>query len=300
MAVSHIKSNIVPDWTGTVTVGNSSGGTQTIAATDLVRPVDWNSAHNQFYTLTGNTTNQSTASGTNVVFSGAGGITLGGSTGTLVISSPLMSMHRQMGQITAAGTAQANSLVSIQPFVLPYHLVASEIEVPVSVNVVTTTNNSSAYIDMTVSAVLYSRNVSTLSSIASGSTGRTQSWSSNATGTATGVKEIELTFAQTTLTPGEYFMAFHVSTTNTATGGANTTALGNTVNMILSASIGSAANLAAQWGAQTANSAGLYPGLGIVSTGATRATLAFSDYTMTGTRGFLAPAAFEIRAVSWQ
>lgn len=88
MAVSHIKSNTVADWTGTVTVGNSTGGTQTINATDLVRPGDWNSAHNQFYTLSGNTTNASTASGTNVVFEGAGGITLAGSTGTIVVSSP--------------------------------------------------------------------------------------------------------------------------------------------------------------------------------------------------------------------
>lgn len=86
MAVSHVKSNTIADWTGTVTIGNSTGGTQTINATDLVRPGDWNSAHNQFYTLSGNTTNASTASGTNVVFQGAGGITLGGSTGTIVIS----------------------------------------------------------------------------------------------------------------------------------------------------------------------------------------------------------------------
>lgn len=89
MAVSHVKSNTVADWTGTVTVGNSTGGTQTIAATDLVRPGDWNSAHNQFYTLSGNTTNASTASGTNVVLQGAGGVTLAGSTGTIVISGAL-------------------------------------------------------------------------------------------------------------------------------------------------------------------------------------------------------------------
>jgi hypothetical protein len=300
MAVSHIKSNIVPDWTGTVTVGNSSGGTQTVAATDLVRPVDWNSAHNQFYTLTGNTTGNSTASGTNVLFAGSGGISIGGSTGTIIISSPVLGLYRNSGQVTAAATAQGNSLVSIQPIMIPYHLAASEFETPMSINVATTTNNSSAYIDVTVSGVLYSRNVSTLSSILSFSTGRTQTWSSNATGTVTGVKEIEATFPQTTLTPGEYFLAVHVSTTNTATGGAATTALGNTVNMILAYSIGSAANLAAQWNAQTANSFGLVGGLGILSTGATRATLAFSDYTMTGTRGFLAPVYFEMRSASWQ
>jgi len=45
LTVSHVKSNTIPDFTGTVTVNNSSGGTQTMAATDLVRPSDWNSAH---------------------------------------------------------------------------------------------------------------------------------------------------------------------------------------------------------------------------------------------------------------
>lgn len=88
MAVSHVKSNTVADWTGTVTVGNSTGGTQTIAATDLVRPVDWNSVHNQFYTLTGNTTNASTASGTNVVLGATGGLTISGATGTIWLSAP--------------------------------------------------------------------------------------------------------------------------------------------------------------------------------------------------------------------
>jgi len=86
MAISHVKSNIVPDWTGTVTVGNSTGGTQTIAATDLVRPADWNSAHNQFYTLSGNTNGASTASGTNVVLSGGNNVTLIGGGATVGIS----------------------------------------------------------------------------------------------------------------------------------------------------------------------------------------------------------------------
>lgn len=45
MPVTHAKSNIVGDWAGTVTVGNSSGGTTTMLASDLVRPSDWNSGH---------------------------------------------------------------------------------------------------------------------------------------------------------------------------------------------------------------------------------------------------------------
>lgn len=53
ITVTHAKSNIIADWTGTVTVGNSSGGTATMQASDLVRPQDWNSAHQVSFSLTG-------------------------------------------------------------------------------------------------------------------------------------------------------------------------------------------------------------------------------------------------------
>lgn len=88
MAVSHVKSNPVANMTGTVTVFNSAGVTTTAAATDLVRPLDWNSAHNQYMTLSGNTAGGSTVSGTNIVFQGAGAITLSGNADTLVFSAP--------------------------------------------------------------------------------------------------------------------------------------------------------------------------------------------------------------------
>lgn len=68
MAVSHIKSNTVPDFTGTVTGFNSQGLTTTYAASALVRPSDWNSVHNFYQTISGNTSGSSTASGTNLVF----------------------------------------------------------------------------------------------------------------------------------------------------------------------------------------------------------------------------------------
>jgi hypothetical protein len=45
ITVSHAKSNNIADFSGAVTVMNSSGGTTTAQATDLVRPSDWNSSH---------------------------------------------------------------------------------------------------------------------------------------------------------------------------------------------------------------------------------------------------------------
>lgn len=92
MAVSHVKSNPIADFTGTVTAFNSQGSTITVNATDIVRPSDWNSAHNFYQTISGNTAGQSTVSGTNLVFQGGNNVTLSLSTAagaaTMVVSGP--------------------------------------------------------------------------------------------------------------------------------------------------------------------------------------------------------------------
>ena len=49
--ITHIKSNTIGDFTGTVTVFNSDGTTATALATDLVRPSDWNSNHSVQITM---------------------------------------------------------------------------------------------------------------------------------------------------------------------------------------------------------------------------------------------------------
>lgn len=80
MQVSHLKSVTVADFTGTVTAFNSQGSTTTVAASDLARPSDWNSAHQFVMSLGGNTSNSSVVAGTNLMFAGAGGVTVIGST----------------------------------------------------------------------------------------------------------------------------------------------------------------------------------------------------------------------------
>jgi len=86
MALSHVFSSPVADQTGTVTVFNSAGATTTTAASALVRPSNWNSVHNQFITISGNTLNASTASGTNIIYQGAGNISLFATSDTLIFS----------------------------------------------------------------------------------------------------------------------------------------------------------------------------------------------------------------------
>lgn len=44
--IVHAKNVTIADWAGVVTVGNSTGGTTTDQASNLARPVDWNSQHN--------------------------------------------------------------------------------------------------------------------------------------------------------------------------------------------------------------------------------------------------------------
>jgi len=149
MAVSHVKSNTVANWTGTVTVGNSTGGTQTINATDLVRPADWNSVHNQFYTLSGNTTNASTASGTNVVFAASGNVTLSGAGDTIVISGPAnnyVSFFQNVPYFQGTGTMTVGgaSANMVFPFFLPEDGSFSYLRLPVSMSLATTTFTTGA------------------------------------------------------------------------------------------------------------------------------------------------------------
>lgn len=121
MAVSHVKNNAAGDWSGVVTVHNSQGSTTTVNATDIVRPVDWNSAHNQFYTLSGNTNNASTASGTNVVLQGLGQVTLVGSTATIGISvAPVSHSIFEPHKGAQWGvSANGQSVLAMQPFTAP-------------------------------------------------------------------------------------------------------------------------------------------------------------------------------------
>jgi hypothetical protein len=146
MAVIHVKSNTVADFTGTVTVGNSAGATTTIAATDLVRPSDWNSQHSVVFTLGGNTSVQSTCGGTDLRIHGAGGITVAGSTGTLVISGhvgTLLSTVLAPGDMKVPFAQSSFSIGQNSLFIFPCHLEsdisADHMRMPVFV-----TNSSSA------------------------------------------------------------------------------------------------------------------------------------------------------------
>ena len=74
----HVLSSPIADFTGAVTVFDSAGSTQTAAASQIVKPSDWNSAHSQIYSLVGNTVGNSTVGGMDFIISGGANITLSG------------------------------------------------------------------------------------------------------------------------------------------------------------------------------------------------------------------------------
>lgn len=92
---------------------------QTVAdgtATSVVRPSDWNSAHNQQITLAGNTAGQSTVSGTNIAFQGGNNVTLSaitaaGAATILVSGANTVAQSVQPVYYSASGsTSSANTL----------------------------------------------------------------------------------------------------------------------------------------------------------------------------------------------
>jgi hypothetical protein len=171
MAVSHVYSQTVADGT----------------ATSVVRPSDWNSAHNQYVTLAGNTAGQSTISGTNIAFQGGNNVTLSANTAaggaTIVISGangggaavhglywpndiiPVATSAFVSGtSTTVVGGTQHSVSMYVAPMYLESPLSYKEVEMVVSGQATTagTGSNSMGYM-----IGLYSNNASTLSLITS-------------------------------------------------------------------------------------------------------------------------------------
>lgn len=104
--ISHAFSQTIPDATGTVTIFNTQGSTQTIAATDLIKAADWNSAHNQLVTLAGNTIGASSLSGSNIIIAGGNNITVSGIQGANVATVSISAGVAAASPINfSAGTA---------------------------------------------------------------------------------------------------------------------------------------------------------------------------------------------------
>lgn len=294
VAVSHNKSLTQADFTGTITAFDSNASTLTIAATNIVRPSDWNSQHNFFLSLSGNTAGSSSAQGTNLVFAGGPFMTLSMVTAagaaTLSFSglpdTPYVSRYTEFGfdgNTTTIGlTAITNALFRVFAVLEPVSF--TRIDIPIFANPSSSAATNTAGAQISSYLVLYTNNASTLSPIV-GTTGQTTfTWASNSANwsSLTGGKYLSFPIASS-LVPGEYFFGWQVST-STFSSGANTTSLN--FNMSVSAQVAglSASGIFTDFGATASISTNsFFAGMFSNSFSATNQTIAMSNISVSGT-----------------
>ena len=263
MPIQHVKTNGFADQTGTITVWNG-GTTSSLAATDAVRPSDWNSNHALAFTVAGNTTGGSTVSGTDIVFGASGGVKVSAGAGSIIFSvDPLSSFVPYFPASTssqtagAMGTSTASALVF--PVIMGSPVVFDCLRVLQSCSFVSSTISGRQTI--TSAFGIYSRNGDTLSQISSGSFSLALTVSSvsatlsapNSTNTAgytyttvtmsttaqahsligtAGNRVMDLVFGNTmSLQPGIYWIGIHQrQSTTSANVGLSTGFIGNAMN----------------------------------------------------------------------
>lgn len=221
-AYLHVKNDGIADFTGTITGFNSQGSTTTIIASNLVRPSDWNSAHNFFQTISGNTAGQSTASGTNLVIGFTDGITGGLSTAagaaTLWISGPekIYPGYQPYDDFVQVVGQVGHGTLQFDPQVLPT-MAFDRIQVFLQN---TNSSNSSGSHTLRFTVGLYTRTGSSLSLFTSfaGSTALTHSGTGGSYSLFSGGRMFPFTFAATTIPANRYWIGF---VSSTASGGAN-------------------------------------------------------------------------------
>lgn len=246
MPISHAKSITVADATGTAT-GWFGTTTVTVAATDLQRPSDWNSAHNMAFTLTGNTTQGSTVSGTDIVFAGSGNVSVGGSNGSIIISGGggiIRNYYNpQDGYVQVAGQ-QGQASMHIQPAYMP-DVTMDRIAMPV---LVTNATNSTGTVTISFGMAIYTRNNSTMSIYASTSGSQAITFSGNSANSSTYAGMRLMTIPWSTSFPeNQYYVGIWSRTT---TGGANATVsqfLASQANSVFSGILGAASNATIQY-----------------------------------------------------
>ena len=225
-----------------------------------------------------------TVSDSTVIFSNSNNITFGlnGSTMTASYADPTESLFwRPKDFVTTVG-APINASASIIYCPLDHNLSASRFDLLASINVTTVNNNSSAGVLYTITAVIYTRNAGTLSSLSSVVGNNQMTWSSNATGSVTGAFRLSVPL-NVNAVADKYWIGVQLSTRATGLTGAATTSLGNTFTMMGVGSAQVGAFSAREPGAGTANSNGWFSGMGMYSGTSNFSTIGFSNLTQQGT-----------------
>lgn len=246
MSIVHAFSNTVPDATGTVTVWNGAT-TASVAASGIVKPSDWNSGHNQLYTLSGNTNNASTASGTNVVLAASGNITLVGSTNTIVISGPTAKTYSGFNpyhDIPMVTGQPGQGTINFEPEQFP-NVQFDRIVMPILNSNAT---NSSGSHTLSFWVGFYTRNDSSLSLLASTSrsTALTHSGTQGSYSLYSGMRLFTIPMTST-FTEGEYWVGMLSRTTSGGANGTYSNMVGSNYNTNFNGFFGSSHNTTYQF-----------------------------------------------------
>ncbi|HUS26089.1 MAG TPA: hypothetical protein VMY99_01955 [Nevskiaceae bacterium] len=166
--------------------------------------------------------------------SATGAVSLSTNGSTISIGAPVYSpmsqwIHNSAAMYSSSTSAMVNTSVSLVRMLIPEQLSFSRVDVPVSVSGATQSSANTAAMALSAVGVLYSRNASTLNPIVGQSSTTTYSYASN-TGvysSITGPRMLSFNLA-TSLTAGEYYFGFQLSSATSSVGTA-TTNLGWTV-----------------------------------------------------------------------
>lgn len=264
--IDHVKSLTIGDMTGTVTVNNSAGGTATVAATDLVRPADWNSAHEQVVYISGNTAGQSSyGPATNVVFGFSNDMTgslstaASGATVWFQESGARWNEFRPYDEAARQAIQYGQSTMHVWPVNIP-DVAFSYIGIPL---IYSNASNSSNSHTISLTFALYTRNSQSFGTIHSTSytTAMSASGSVGTNGAAfQGNRELRLAWTST-ITAGRYYQAFLSKTASNAGGCSISNVVASNWASAYSGPFGVASNATQQWfeaaGIYSAQTAGI-------------------------------------------
>src|SRR5258708_30915295 len=292
-AVSHNKTLTMADFTGTVTVFNSTGGAISIAATDIWGSSNGNSAPGQFVRLSGNTSNLSTAAAvSNIVLAGGNNVTLSMATAAGVASItisqrvPVLSRYTEWGAGAGQGSLSAShGSAYARAFKIEDDITFSRVDLPVFVSLSGSTSQITLAVAISSALVLYSNNAGTLSPIAGLTSQTTFSCASNTSNFANfSVARYGSFGVATSLSRGEYCVGWSSSTATSSVGTATTSAANQfQVSWLVGIITGTGTSGFTDFGNVLPVSSNLFfAGNFSNSLTATNQTLAQTDFTVTG------------------
>jgi hypothetical protein len=226
---------------------------------------------------------------------GAGGISVSTNVSTIsVYENPVTRMLWPQGQQLTAVSAFGNGSISVQYVAPSWPVTASRLDALVSWSAGSAATSNTMGVALSAYAAIYTKNGSTLSSLSSGSTQTTYTYASNSAGAplySPAIRPVSVP-VNVSMTPGEYFVAFNISTNSTSVGAA-TTNLGQTLSMMgggilqtaanyaeITAATATSTNLFGGMGMYTATSAGIGASLGIASIAQTGSSLSQANIAL--------------------